>query len=323
MEITKVGVIGAGAIGAYFLWGMRELPREDICLIVKGERKERLIRNGIIINGERYDYPVKEPQEAGKVDLLLVATKYGALSSILKDAQAVVDFFAKTTCKCTFKPDIITEMWYKYAINISRNLPQAVLGVGVGAYDDSEHVEFISHRLWDEVDTVAKAKGITISPYGFAHSPRKNAHLSTLQDLMAGRHTEIDMFAGTMVRMGRELGIPVPYCEYTFHAIKALEEKNIKFDCVSGASSGSIIATLYALGYNSDEMWKMFQKYYKKIKYAEWKQIFKLILGLLFKGELVIDGLNSGKSIEKIMSEICRKSHVENINQIKMPLFMK
>ena len=102
----------------------------------------------------------------------------------------------------------------------------SVLGVGVGAYDDSEHVEFISHRLWDEVDTVAKAKGITISPYGFAHSPRKNAHLSTLQDLMAGRHTEIDMFAGTMVRMSRELGIPVPYCEYTFHAIKALEEKN-------------------------------------------------------------------------------------------------
>ena len=43
MEITKVGVIGAGAIGAYFLWGMRELPREDICLIAKGERKERLI----------------------------------------------------------------------------------------------------------------------------------------------------------------------------------------------------------------------------------------------------------------------------------------
>ena len=68
MEITKVGVIGAGAIGAYFLWGMRELPREDICLIAKGERKERLIRNGIIINGERYDYPVKEPQEAGKVE---------------------------------------------------------------------------------------------------------------------------------------------------------------------------------------------------------------------------------------------------------------
>ena len=43
---------------------------------------------------------------------------------------------------------------------------------------------------------------------------------------------------------------------------------------------------------------KCFKKYYKKIKYAEWKQIFKLILGLLFKGELVIDGLNSGKVLK-------------------------
>ena len=105
-------------------------------------------------------------------------------------------------------------------------------------------------------------------------------------------------------------------------ALKALEEKNIKFDCVSGASSGSIIATLYALGYSSDEMWEMFQKYYKKIKYAEWKQILKLILGLLFKGEIVIDGLNSGKSIEKIINEICKRKHITNISQIKMPLFI-
>lgn len=82
MEIKKVGVIGAGAIGAYFLWGMRDLPKEDIFLLAKGERKERLIRDGIVVNGVRYDYPVKTPQEAEKVDLLLIATKYGALSSI-------------------------------------------------------------------------------------------------------------------------------------------------------------------------------------------------------------------------------------------------
>lgn len=46
-------------------------------------------------------------------------------------------------------------------------------------------------------------------------------------------------------------------------ALKAFEEENIKFDCVSGASSGSIIATMYALGYSSDEMWKMFKRYCK------------------------------------------------------------
>ena len=105
-------------------------------------------------------------------------------------------------------------------------------------------------------------------------------------------------------------------------ALKAFEEEKIKFDCVSGASSGSIIATMYALGYSSDEMWKLFKKYYKKIKYVERKQVIKMILGLIFTRRLVIDGLNSGKVIEKIINEICKKSHVENINEIKMPLMI-
>ena len=34
------------------------------------------------------------------------------------------------------------------------------------------------------------------------------------------------MFSGVLVRMGKELGIPTPYNEYTYHMIKALEEKN-------------------------------------------------------------------------------------------------
>lgn len=105
-------------------------------------------------------------------------------------------------------------------------------------------------------------------------------------------------------------------------ALKAFEEEKIKFDCVSGASSGSIIATMYALGYSSDEMWKLFKKYYKKIKYVEWKQVIKMILGLIFTRRLVIDGLNSGKVVEKIINEICKKSYVENINEIKMPLMI-
>ena len=49
---------------------------------------------------------------------------------------------------------------------------------------------------------------------------------STLQDLEAGHKTEIDMFAGGMVRMGKELGIETPICWMLLQGIKALEEKN-------------------------------------------------------------------------------------------------
>ena len=105
-------------------------------------------------------------------------------------------------------------------------------------------------------------------------------------------------------------------------ALKALEEENIKFDCVSGASSGSMIATMYALGYNSNEMLEMLKKYAPKIKYFEWKNILKMILGIIFERQIIIDGLNSGKVIEKIINDICKKHNIQNINQIKMPLLI-
>lgn len=105
-------------------------------------------------------------------------------------------------------------------------------------------------------------------------------------------------------------------------ALKAFEEDGIKFDCVSGASSGSIVATMYALGYNSDEMWKMFKKFAPKIKYYQWRNIFKLVLGLIFKREIIIDGLNSGKVIENIIENICSNNDIYNIDQIEMPLLI-
>ena len=34
------------------------------------------------------------------------------------------------------------------------------------------------------------------------------------------------MFAGTVIRMGKELGIPTPYNEFLYDALTVLEEKN-------------------------------------------------------------------------------------------------
>ena len=89
--MKTVALIGAGAVGAYFIWGMQDALGADFCVVAQGERKTRLERDGLWINDRLYHPLVKTPEEAHGVDLLLVSTKYGALSSILPDIAAVVD----------------------------------------------------------------------------------------------------------------------------------------------------------------------------------------------------------------------------------------
>lgn len=302
MKIEKVAILGAGAVGAYVIWGLSKRTDISLGLIAEGERSERLKREGCTINGTVYRPQVWTPKEAYNADLLIVALKYGALPgameaireavgdkttvmslmngvdseeiiakevgtacvlhSLIKVAshkeedgyhfdpettigiifgeltapyeservQAVKALFADTGIHYRSTEYIREEIWSKFRLNVRNNLPQAILGAGVGCYRDSIHMRAINEGLRKEVEAIAAAKGIDLSKaaessgHGSPVSP--SARYSTLQDLDAGRHTEIDMFSGALMRMGKELGIPTPYNEYTYHMIKALEEKN-------------------------------------------------------------------------------------------------
>lgn len=102
--------------------------------------------------------------------------------------------------------------------------------------------------------------------------------------------------------------------------LKALQENDIKIDYIGGTSSGSIVATLFAVGYTPDEIYDIFKIYAKKIKYVQFKNILKLILGLIFKRKIIIDGLNSGMSLENLIDKMCNQKSINNISQIKLPL---
>lgn len=144
--------------------------------------------------------------------------------------QAIESLFADTGIHFRSTEFIREEIWGKFRLNVCNNLPQAILEAGVGCYSDSTHMKAISDGLRRELEQIALAKGIDMSKMagtsGRGSAVPASARYSTLQDLDAGRHTEIDMFSGALMRMGEELGIPTPYNEYTYHMIKALEEKN-------------------------------------------------------------------------------------------------
>ena len=290
--IQKIALIGAGAIGAYFIDCLDEKKDIELNVIAEGKRKERLIQEGIYVNDHHYDLNVKEAKECGCVDLILVATKYSGIQEardllplLIKEDTLVLsllngvdseEILAKkigrehivdslmrissqrvgqsihytlgpsyglfygsedqnkidrlneffSTTKIQYHPieNIRVDMWTKYASNIANNLPQAILQIP-GVLYTNEHGLFMVSHLWEEVRQVALAKGIEIAKEPIIFNGLK-AKYSTLQDIEAKRHTEVDMFLGVLILMAKEYSIPVPYSEYTYHLIKALELKN-------------------------------------------------------------------------------------------------
>ena len=66
----------------------------------------------------------------------------------------------------------------------------------------------------------------------------------------------------------------------------------------------------------------MFGIYAKKIKYVDWRNILKLVGGLIVTREICIDGLNSGKVIENIVNQACKAKGITNIRDINKNLLI-
>ena len=80
---------------------------------------------------------------------------------------------------------------------------------------------------------MAQAKRITLpqdDPFSWLRdfaSKIPDARPSMLQDLEAGKRTEIDSLNGAVVKEGEALGIPVPVNRVMTTLVKAMEERRI------------------------------------------------------------------------------------------------
>lgn len=143
-------------------------------------------------------------------------------------------------------PDMVRGLWFKFMCNVGENQTCALLGIPFGAFRLSDHANVIRREAMREVVAVANRLHIDLSEADIERQEATIKRLpfynkpSTLQDIENGKKTEIEMFAGKVVRLGEELGVETPLNRLFYHAIKVYEEKNEGKFIDSAAEDGKI-----------------------------------------------------------------------------------
>ena len=102
--------------------------------------------------------------------------------------------------------------------------------------------------------------------------------------------------------------------------LKALEENNIKVEAIGGTSAGSIVATLYAMGYSPYYIYLLFKRYAKDIINIRSKPIINGVTNFIKNNKMGIAGLSDGYMFEKMYDELANKKGFKLVGDIKMPL---
>lgn len=101
--------------------------------------------------------------------------------------------------------------------------------------------------------------------------------------------------------------------------LKALEEEGIKISGITGTSSGSIVASLYASGYSADEIYYIFKRYCRYITDVD-KTLPLKILGTMFTGKIKVKGLARGNNLECLVRNFCMRKGKTNIQDLNIPI---
>jgi 2-dehydropantoate 2-reductase len=303
MTDVKIAILGAGAMGSAYAARFAEAPGCTTVLVARGERHDRLAREGLVVNGKPYLLPVVHPEEtSAATDLILVALKHHHLPGAVRDLRNLVG--ARTTIlsvmngldseaalgavygmdkvlyavsvgidavrhgnRVTYTkpgklyfgeatnappservrrvgalldragiahetpPDMIRTLWWKFMINVGVNQASAAMRAPYGTFQSSKEAQALMEALMRETIALAEAEGVDLSEqdivawYGFMNGLSPDGKTSMLQDVEAGRKTEVEMFAGKVVELGGKHGIPTPVNETLLRIIHVLEEQ--------------------------------------------------------------------------------------------------
>ena len=145
--------------------------------------------------------------------------------------RALEDFFRRAAVPFETVPDITRAMWYKFMVNVGVNQTCMVYDTtysGATAPESKAREDMIAAMR--EVTRLASEEGIALteddldSALTLLMSLDPDGYPSMRQDALAGRRSEVELFAGTVIRLAEKHGLTVPVNRCYYERIMDMEK---------------------------------------------------------------------------------------------------
>jgi 2-dehydropantoate 2-reductase len=149
----------------------------------------------------------------------------------------IAEFFTRVKVPFELQKNMRRMYWYKFMVNVGVNQVTAALRLPYGAVQkkggpgEVPEARALMEKAMGEVIAVANAEGIDLgehdleSWYNTVNTLNPNSATSMCQDVLAGRKTEVEMFALAMMELGSKHRIPVPVNEMLYLELRVIEQR--------------------------------------------------------------------------------------------------
>lgn len=143
--------------------------------------------------------------------------------------QRVREAFARAGILSETPTDMIRMLWWKFMVNVGVNQASAVMRAPYEAFQSSPDAQGLMETLMREVIALARRIGVNLGEqdlrewYTVLKTLSSHGKTSMLQDIEAGRKTEVEVFAGKVAELGETHGIPTPVNETLLRIVRVLE----------------------------------------------------------------------------------------------------
>lgn len=186
---------------------------------------------------EKMLYCVAQGMDAVKIDNKVTYKNMGMLcfgeknNAVWSDkVQTVATFLDSINFPYEVPHNMEHHMWGKFMLNTGVNQTVAVFSTNYGGIQATGEPRQVMIAAMREVIDLSQKLGINLNEDDLSYWLNVLTDLnpsgmpSMRQDMAAGRKTEVELFAGTAITLGKKHGVPTPVNEWLYEKVKDMEK---------------------------------------------------------------------------------------------------